>query len=86
MPFIDFSVDFSLSFKKYEIVWILPGDINVAPFLDLANWDVGEEVAQLEECGKAESEGPRRDFRACRSGLDGEIAELGHRSTGKKTC
>lgn len=52
----------------------------------MANYDEGEEVAQLKVYGKVESEGPRRDLRVCRSCSDGEVAELGHRGTGKKTC
>lgn len=41
---------------------------------------------QLEEYGKAESKGHRRDLRAYRSCSDGEVTDLGHRSAGKKTC
>ncbi|KAJ7417408.1 hypothetical protein WISP_64589 [Willisornis vidua] len=72
-------------FLIMEGVWIPPDDNNAAPFLKVLDEDNEEEVAQIEEYGKAESEGPRRDLRACRSCSDGEAAELSHRNTGKKT-
>lgn len=44
--------------------------LNVAPFLEAADQDDGEEVTHLEEYGKAESEGHGRDPRVCNHGDD----------------